>query len=157
MLWRRDRGFCKTDLTIWNCSDRNCNTYADALCQLLLGKPVPAYVNRAAYLGSFLSCLMPADVMEQAPVGDSTTRSRITNATSRRSDTVYTPFAGALLLCLFLFESQRKLNRMWHLTSGSGQSLGGAEEASLSELSTRADQRKRVRLAALRRMGVQEQ
>ncbi|CAH0485623.1 unnamed protein product [Peronospora farinosa] len=117
----------------YNLFTQNCNTYADALCQLLLGKPIPAYVNRAAYLGSFLSCLMPADVMEQAPVGDTNTRSRITNATSRRSDTVYTPFAG------------------------SGQTVGGAKEASSSESSTRADQRKKVRLAALRRVGAQEQ
>ncbi|CAI5715931.1 unnamed protein product [Peronospora destructor] len=117
----------------YNLFTRNCNTYADALCQLLLEKPVPAYVNRAAYLGSFLSCLMPTDVMEQAPVGDPNTRSRITNATSRRSDAVYTPF------------------------SGSGHSVGGAEEATSSETSTRADQRTKVRLAALRRVGAHKQ
>ncbi|POM80310.1 hypothetical protein PHPALM_1870 [Phytophthora palmivora] len=81
----------------YNLFTKNCNTYADALCQLLLGKPIPSYVNRAAYLGSFLSCLMPADLTDQAPVGDPNTPSRIVNGAPRRSDFVYTPFAGASL------------------------------------------------------------
>ncbi|KAF4320196.1 hypothetical protein BBO99_00002553 [Phytophthora kernoviae] len=76
--------------------ERNCNTYADVLCQLLLNKSIPAYVNRAAYFGSFLSCLMPADMTDQAPVGDPNGSSRLTNSAPRRSDFVYTPFAGAL-------------------------------------------------------------
>ncbi|KAL3660877.1 hypothetical protein V7S43_013894 [Phytophthora oleae] len=118
----------------YNLFTKNCNTYADTLCQLLLGKPIPAYVNRAAYLGSFLSCLMPADMSNQAPVGDPNTPQRITNGTPRRSDFVYTPFAG------------------------SGQSVGGtADSSSSAESSTLADRRDKVRLAALRRMDEQGQ
>ncbi|CAH0479510.1 unnamed protein product [Peronospora belbahrii] len=113
----------------YNLFTKNCNTYADALCQVLLNKSIPAYVNRAAYFGSFLSCLMPADLMDQAPVGVPNTPSRIMNAASRRSDSVYTPFAG------------------------SGQIVGGIEEASSPEPSTQADRRKKVRMAALRRVG----
>jgi hypothetical protein len=81
-----------------SCAARNCNTYADALCQLLLGKPIPGYVNRAAYLGSFLSCLMPADMTDQAPVGDPNAPQGIGNGAPRRSDFVYTPFSGELLV-----------------------------------------------------------
>ncbi|KAG7398234.1 hypothetical protein PHYBOEH_011407 [Phytophthora boehmeriae] len=118
----------------YNLFTRNCNTYADALCQVLLNKPIPAYVNRAAYFGSFLSCLMPADMTDQAPVGDPNGQSPLTNGTPRRSDFVYTPFAG------------------------SGQSVGGASNPSTSsDSSTLADRREKVRLAALRRMGGQEQ
>ncbi|RLN87887.1 hypothetical protein BBJ28_00006870 [Nothophytophthora sp. Chile5] len=73
----------------YNLFTKNCNTYADALCQLLLGKSIPAYVNRAAYFGSFLSCLMPADAADQAPVGDP-------NVPPRRAEFIYTPFAGAV-------------------------------------------------------------
>ncbi|CAH0479476.1 unnamed protein product [Peronospora belbahrii] len=74
------------------------------------------------------TCLMPADLMDQAPVGVPNTPSRIMNAASRRSDSVYTPFAG------------------------SGQIVGGIEEASSPEPSTQADRRKKVRMAALRRV-----
>ncbi|KAL4159737.1 hypothetical protein PRNP1_000310 [Phytophthora ramorum] len=118
----------------YNLFTKNCNSYADALCQLLLGKPIPAYVNRAAYLGSFLSCLMPADLADQAPVGDPNTPSRLTNGSPQRSDFVYTPFAG------------------------SGQSMGSTADSSVSsESSSLADRREKVRLAALRRMGEPEQ
>ncbi|KAL4136761.1 hypothetical protein PRIC2_000289 [Phytophthora ramorum] len=118
----------------YNLFTKNCNSYADALCQLLLGKPIPAYVNRAAYLGSFLSCLMPADLADQAPVGDPNTPSRLTNGSPQRSDFVYTPFAG------------------------SGQSMGStADSSASSESSSLADRREKVRLAALRRMGEPEQ
>ncbi|KAG2760711.1 hypothetical protein PC129_g10664 [Phytophthora cactorum] len=118
----------------YNLFTKNCNSYADALCQLLLDKPIPGYVNRAAYLGSFLSCLMPADLTDQAPVGDPNNPSRITNGTPRRSDFIYTPFAG------------------------SGQTVGGtADASSSSESSTLADRREKVRLAALRRMVFFEQ
>ncbi|RLN67252.1 hypothetical protein BBJ29_007276 [Phytophthora kernoviae] len=118
----------------YNLFTKNCNTYADALCQLLLNKSIPAYVNRAAYFGSFLSCLMPADMTDQAPVGDPNGSSRLTNSAPRRSDFVYTPFAG------------------------SGQSVGGAPNPSaLSDSSALADRREKVRLAALRRLDKQEQ
>lgn len=70
---------------------RNCNTYSNALCELLLNKPIPAFINRAAYLGSFVSCLMPAEAMGQAPVGG-TNAPRLTS----RSDVLYTAFAGEL-------------------------------------------------------------
>ncbi|CAI5710990.1 unnamed protein product [Hyaloperonospora brassicae] len=110
----------------YNLLTRNCNTYADEVCQVLLGKPIPAYVNRMAYLGSFLSCLVPATVTDRAPVGDDpSASSRITNGTPQR---VYTPFTG------------------------SGQSVGGNKDTpSSSESSALADRREKVRLAALRR------
>lgn len=35
----------------YNVLTRNCNTFASALCEELLGKPIPAYVNRLAWMG----------------------------------------------------------------------------------------------------------
>lgn len=116
----------------YNLFVKNCNTYANALCQLLVDKSIPAYVNRAAYFGSFLSCLMPANFMDQSPV-DSNALPRTINGASRPSDLVYTPFAG------------------------SGQLVGGSAAASSSSDSmTLADRRENARLARLRRMGEQE-
>lgn len=82
---------------------RNCNAYSEALCQLLLNKSIPSYVNRAAYFGSFLSCLMPSDVGSQAPVGDtgssSSSSTRLVNGQSGRLD--YSAFAGTSQLVAF--------------------------------------------------------
>ena len=38
----------------YNLLTKNCNSFADALVQQLLGTPIPPYVNRLAYLGSFV-------------------------------------------------------------------------------------------------------
>lgn len=53
------------DYHILNC---NCNHFADAFVQKLLGREIPGYVNRLAYIGSFFSCLMPPQLSNQAPV-----------------------------------------------------------------------------------------
>uniref|UniRef100_K3WX62 PPPDE domain-containing protein n=1 Tax=Globisporangium ultimum (strain ATCC 200006 / CBS 805.95 / DAOM BR144) TaxID=431595 RepID=K3WX62_GLOUD len=79
----------------YNLVTKNCNAYSEALCRELLGKSIPAYVNRAAYLGSFLSCLMPADLGGQAPVGATSTTSsssRLTNGPT------YSAFAVRIIL-----------------------------------------------------------
>jgi len=37
---------------------RNCNVFSEALCRKLLGKGIPGFVNRLAYMGGMLySCL----------------------------------------------------------------------------------------------------
>mmetsp|Transcript_6664 Transcript_6664/g.20974 ORF Transcript_6664/g.20974 Transcript_6664/m.20974 type:complete len:242 (+) Transcript_6664:1065-1790(+) len=40
---------------------RNCNHFSDALVHALVGRNVPAWVNRAALLGSCVACLVPRD------------------------------------------------------------------------------------------------
>jgi len=46
----------------------NCNHFSAALVMELLGKPIPAYVNRLAFFGSFFSCFLPVEMTSQAPV-----------------------------------------------------------------------------------------
>jgi len=50
---------------------RNCNHFSEALSNALLHKSIPAYVNRLAYLGTFVQCLLPQEyqtaVEEAAP------------------------------------------------------------------------------------------
>ena len=53
----------------YNVLTNNCNHFGDALCRSLVGVGVPTYVNRAAYFGSFLACLVPEEVLTGAPVG----------------------------------------------------------------------------------------
>eukprot|EP01138_Halocafeteria_seosinensis_P002127 gb/GECG01002177.1/.p1 GENE.gb/GECG01002177.1/~~gb/GECG01002177.1/.p1 ORF type:complete len:179 (+),score=15.87 gb/GECG01002177.1/:1-537(+) len=40
---------------------RNCNHFSEAFVQRLAGVSIPPYVNRLAYVGSAVSCLIPAD------------------------------------------------------------------------------------------------
>ncbi|CAN0602348.1 unnamed protein product [Ectocarpus sp. 12 AP-2014] len=35
----------------YNVLTRNCNTFSSALCEELVGKPIPGYVNRLAWMG----------------------------------------------------------------------------------------------------------
>lgn len=54
----------------YNLLTRNCNTYADAVCRELVGRGIPGWVNRLAFIGSRFQALLPAgmDVPGIAPV-----------------------------------------------------------------------------------------
>lgn len=49
---------------------RNCNHFSNALCWALLQKTIPGYVNRLADFGGCCKCLIPKQMLENAPVGD---------------------------------------------------------------------------------------
>ncbi|CAN0025907.1 unnamed protein product [Sphacelaria rigidula] len=59
----------------YNVLTRNCNTFSSALCEALLGRPIPGYVNRLAWMGSWFSCLVPPHLLGEAPVNDGSTAS----------------------------------------------------------------------------------
>ena len=50
---------------------KNCNHFANALCWALLNKTIPGYVNRLADFGGCCKCLIPKQMLENAPVGGS--------------------------------------------------------------------------------------
>lgn len=52
----------------YNVLSNNCNHFADALARELLGRGLPGWINRLAYLGSWFSCLLPASMTSEAPV-----------------------------------------------------------------------------------------
>ena len=41
----------------YNILMRNCNTFSSALCEELLGRPIPGYVNRLAWMGERSLCV----------------------------------------------------------------------------------------------------
>ncbi|TKY55483.1 DeSI protein [Spatholobus suberectus] len=45
---------------------KNCNHFTDEVCQQLTGKPIPAWVNRLARVGSFCNCLLPENLQVAA-------------------------------------------------------------------------------------------
>jgi hypothetical protein len=55
----------------YNVVKRNCNHFSDTLARRLLGRGIPGWVNRLAFLGSFVSCLLPADLGGPSPQGES--------------------------------------------------------------------------------------
>lgn len=54
----------------YNLITKNCNSFANALVWVLLRKTIPSHVNRLADIGSCCSCLIPKQMLEAAPVGD---------------------------------------------------------------------------------------
>jgi hypothetical protein len=71
----------------YNLVRKNCNHFTNALCWELMRKQIPAYVNRLADLGVCCSCLLPKQMLQDAPVGGSgASRFAVpTNATQRTS------------------------------------------------------------------------
>ena len=63
----RDDGFGPHD---YNVIRKNCNHFANRLVWKLTGKHAPAYINRIADLGACCACLLPRQMLENAPVGD---------------------------------------------------------------------------------------
>lgn len=45
---------------------KNCNHFTDEVCQQITGKPIPAWVNRLARVGSFCNCLLPESLQVAA-------------------------------------------------------------------------------------------
>ena len=43
----------------YNLLTQNCNSFAEDFCQRLLGKSIPGFVNRMAYMGSLVQCILP--------------------------------------------------------------------------------------------------
>ena len=89
-----DGGFGPED---YNVVRKNCNHFANALCWALMRKSIPAYVNRLADLGVCCSCLLPKQMLQEAPVGGSGTSSFAvpTNAMQRGGTSSSAPtFSG---------------------------------------------------------------
>ncbi len=40
---------------------QNCNAFSDEFCRRLLGVGIPGFINRLAYLGAQVECLLPMD------------------------------------------------------------------------------------------------
>ncbi|CAM9631115.1 unnamed protein product [Ascophyllum nodosum] len=137
----------------YNILMRNCNTFSSALCEELLGRPIPGYVNRLAWMGSYFSCLMPKSMLEDAPVNEGTSTSgfsvhappgrAITAGGGARTRGVgagsYNAFQGSGMSLAAASAGSSGVAR-----GASAVSSGGRE----GELS---DRRERMRAAALRR------
>ncbi len=96
----------------YNILSKNCNSFADALCQQLVRKPIPAFVNRLANLGSYFECILPNHLKNAQGPGS-------TNNTSK-GDVSNVMFSGGSV-----GGRGRQQQTYPHSFSGSGQKLGG--------------------------------
>lgn len=104
----------------YNIIHKNCNHFASALCRKLVGVPIPGYVNRIAEVGACCACLLPRQMLENAPVGDPDA-----NANNPSGGNSF-GMSGAVA-------PQAQSIRAF---SGTGSKLGGASTSSSSEEST---------------------
>jgi hypothetical protein len=127
----------------YNLIRKNCNHFAAALCWRLLRKRIPGYVNRLADLGVCCSCLLPRQMIENAPVGDP-------NANSS------TEMSGFLVKAGNRGQTKRDHPASIAVFSGQGNKLGTTKKTNGSS-STRQDEeltdrREKARKAALARI-----
>jgi len=60
---------------------KNCNSFSDEFLKRLIGKEIPGYVNRLAFVGNMFSCLLPPQLLNSAPVdGPANSNSGTNNA-----------------------------------------------------------------------------
>ena len=52
----------------YNLISQNCNHFCQAFSRKLLNRNIPSYVNRAANIGYYLSCLLPKSVKGLNPI-----------------------------------------------------------------------------------------
>lgn len=78
----------------YNILSKNCNSFADNLLQRMLGKELPGFVNRMAYIGSMFSCLFPDSLANNAPVDDVSETSRMINNNRNNSSSSISSFTG---------------------------------------------------------------
>ena len=69
----------------YNIMSKNCNCFANDFSLNLINKPIPNWVNRLGYYGSFCSCFFPPEMQGSAPVGDASGSSGGGGARSRNS------------------------------------------------------------------------
>jgi hypothetical protein len=79
----------------YNILSQNCNSFAEDFCQRLLSRSIPGYVNRMAYFGSMIQCILPPSLTNaEDPVSNSTSRSGGVGGEYRQSQ-IPRSFSGA--------------------------------------------------------------
>ena len=84
----------------YNLIRKNCNHFANALVWALLGRTIPPHVNRLADIGTCLSCCLPKQLLQAAPVGpnnNSTDGYKVFGGRNNNNTTAKTkvaPFSG---------------------------------------------------------------
>lgn len=137
----------------YNVLQNNCNHFTRALVWHLLKKPIPGYINRLADMGACCSCLIPKQLLQNAPVNNeaenkSETSAFLVRAPANRTmaTTNNSTTAGGSSTTTAFFQ-------------GHGAKLGGGSASLSSSLAADAltDRREKARMAALARLERQQQ
>ena len=119
----------------YNILTKNCNSFADALCQKLVRKPIPGFVNRMATIGSYFECILP-DNLKNAQ-GPGSTSSSSNDGTSN------SVLSGSM--------GRRQQQSYANSFSGSAHKLGGTSTSSMQPMaiSSSSEDKERARAARL--------
>eukprot|EP01083_Nonionella_stella_P205114 747243_1 len=134
----------------YNLVTQSCNSFANALVWSLLRKTIPSYVNRLADVGSCCSCLLPQNLLEGAPVGD-------TNASGGSSGGSGFQVSGGNGRVTSFEPTKSQMSRPFF--TGSGHTLGSTNKTSNRDgtktkrgTEDLTDRREKARMAALARL-----
>jgi hypothetical protein len=135
---------------------KNCNHFANALSWALLGRTIPPHINRLADIGVCCSCLLPKDLLEHAPVGDTATDSTRggigggnNNSTSQRPSSlkkVAPAFTGSGIKLGSSSNETKSSGGLFGLAGGGSNNNGKSSGDDL------VDRREKARKAALARL-----
>jgi hypothetical protein len=121
----------------YNIITRNCNHFSEALVQRLVGRPIPAFINRLAYFGSLCTCLLPQSMLGSAPVDGQSSSAISSGRGGSGGGSKATAFSGkGYKLGSSSGESQDQASE--RLLSSSDDSRAKAREAALLRLSQRS-------------------
>lgn len=109
----------------YNILSKNCNCFANDLCHRIVGKDIPGYVNRMAFIGSHFSCLFPDSVAGSAPVDSN-------NGSSRGGQ------ARSTVQCKSF--------------SSTGYKLAASDTSDSTSLLTKEERREKMRKASMQRL-----
>lgn len=145
----------------YNIIRKNCNHFATAFIWKLTGQRVPGYVNRIADVGACCACLLPRQMLENAPVGDPGADN--TSATSGGSVIHRGPAAPQTNTMRAFTGKGAKLGGSTTDFSSDGLvgsllgKVGGTANNAASKVDDLTDRREKARRAALARLEISQQ
>jgi hypothetical protein len=119
----------------YNILSKNCNSFSDALCQKLVRKPIPGFVNRMATIGTYFECIIPNQLKNAQGPGSTNNMSD--------EDTSNPVFSGAI--------GRRQQQTYAQSFSGSAQKLGGTGTVNMQPMaiSSSGNDKEKARAARL--------
>eukprot|EP00542_Grammatophora_oceanica_P009325 CAMPEP_0194045602 /NCGR_PEP_ID=MMETSP0009_2-20130614/16886_1 /TAXON_ID=210454 /ORGANISM="Grammatophora oceanica, Strain CCMP 410" /LENGTH=281 /DNA_ID=CAMNT_0038690487 /DNA_START=6 /DNA_END=851 /DNA_ORIENTATION=+ len=113
----------------YNLVRNNCNSFSNAFVWKLLERRIPAHVNRLADIGVCCSCLLPRDLLDNAPVGDPSSNNNNGSASSG-----FQAFPGTRNPTTSSPSNKKQVAPS--IFSGAGHTLGGSNNNSNNQNST---------------------
>eukprot|EP00003_Mantamonas_plastica_P026125 TRINITY_DN5252_c0_g1_i1.p1 TRINITY_DN5252_c0_g1~~TRINITY_DN5252_c0_g1_i1.p1 ORF type:complete len:247 (+),score=66.63 TRINITY_DN5252_c0_g1_i1:213-953(+) len=137
----------------YNILQRNCNHFSNALCERLLEKSIPNWVNRMAWFGETAQCLIPQSIQEQ--MGLATPSDPETSGSGSSSTSVFSG-TGQTLSGTTISTTQDEATSegsSWWSSSSETNDADESQSSQSQSQETDEERREKIRKAALKRFG----